>query len=94
MGNTVNGSNALPSAFKVTLDEDGRFYPRRFGVRRRASNGKFISFTTESAAIAYCWEEQRDWERMYPAPSDTRRSLVDVNDLGEVEVHLRDSGDI
>lgn len=94
----------LPSAYKVALCGDGRYYPMRFGMFRLGSDGTRIHFDTPIEAATYCWQEQRDYERLYPAPSDRQnaaRSSVPVSDLEDMDedmdqlaIHLADSGDI
>lgn len=73
--NETSDTNAieLPSAYRITRGNDGRFYPLRFGAYRRNSlNGPRLSFYLYSEAFAYCHAEQAEYQRRWPAPGDKR----------------------
>lgn len=60
----------LPVAYAVVKGHDGRFYPMRFGRWRLDARGDRISYGRRDDAVRYCWAEQRDYERRFPAPGD------------------------
>jgi hypothetical protein len=65
----IEAARGLPSAYSV-VEVRGRFYPMRFGCWRRDAQRVPISYGRRDDAVAYCWREQAEYERLYPAPGD------------------------
>ena len=61
----------LPVAYYVRRSRfDRRWYPMRFGAYRLNARHERIGFATLQEAVWYCVNEQLDYQRRWPAPSD------------------------
>ena len=61
-----------PSAYAVVQGSERfpRWYPLRFGKFRLDARGYRISYGRREDAVAFCWNEQRDYVRAYPSSAD------------------------